>query len=386
MKEATNLSIIRHFKDLSDPRILKKTDHELIDIVVIAICAVICGADKWTQVEAFGRARYDWLKSFLGLRNGIPSHDTFGRLFAIISPVKFQDCFKAWIEEVFTTTSGEIIAVDGKTLRRSFNKQDNKAALHMVHAWATANSILLGQQATEAKSNEITAIPQLLELLALKGCIVTIDAMGCQIKIAKTIREYEGDYVLAVKGNQGELYESIQDTFRLAQTKAFAKMDYDNHQTIDGGHGRVETRTCHVLSATHLYPRQVKWMDLQSIILLESEVVNKNTGECSKESRYYISSLKPDASRIAHAIRQHWAVENNLHWCLDVTFREDECRSRIGDSAENFSLLRRIALMLLRNEKTFKGGLQTKRLQAGWNNDYLLKVIRRQLSLPDVDN
>jgi predicted transposase YbfD/YdcC len=375
MKEISRLSIIRHFEGLSDPRILKKTDHRLIDIVVIAICAVICGADKWTQVEAFGNARHEWLKQFLELPNGIPSHDTFGRVFAVISPNKFQDCFRSWIQEVFSVTSGEIIAVDGKTLRRSFSKRDNKAALHMVHAWATANGVLLGQQATEAKSNEITAIPQLLEMLALKGCIVTIDAMGCQSKIAKTIIDSDGDYVLAVKGNQGKLYEELQDAFQLAKSADFKEMEYDWNQSIDGGHGRVETRTCHVLSAKHLYPKQAKWKNLRSIILLENEFVNKNTGECTKEYRYYISSLVIDAALISKAIRQHWAVENNLHWCLDVIFREDECRSRIGDSAENFSLLRRIALMLLRNEKSFKGGLQTKRLQAGWNNDYLLKVL-----------
>lgn len=377
MEDITKLSVIRHFEDLSDPRILKKTDHKLIDIIVIAICAVICGADKWTQIETFGNTRYEWLKTFLELSNGIPSHDTFGRIFAIMSPVKFQNCFRSWIEDVFSLTSGEVVAIDGKTLRRSFSKKDNKSALHMVHAWATANGVLLGQQATEEKSNEITAIPQLLETLTLKGCIVTIDAMGCQKKIAKTIIESEADYVLAVKGNQGELYETIQDAFLLAQDKSFKNMQYDHYQSVDGGHGRVETRTCHVLSAKCLYPEQSQWNNLQSVVLLESEVVQKNTGECTKESRYYISSLQIDAAVIANAIRQHWAVENNLHWCLDVTFREDECRSRAGDSAENFSLLRKIALMLLRKEKTFKGGLQTKRLQAGWDNNYLLKVLQQ---------
>lgn len=370
------VSIIKCFSGLSDPRIVKKTDHKLIDVIVIAICAVICGADKWTQIEEYGQSNHKWFKKFLELPNGIPSHDTFGRIFSIISAEKFQKCFHAWIQEVFQVTQGQVIAIDGKSLRRSFDRKSNKAAVHMVHAWATANGVLLGQQKTQDKSNEITAIPELLEIISVKGCVVTTDAMGCQKKIANKIHSQGGDYLLAVKDNQKDLRKSIETTFVLALASDFKSMAYDKHESMDAGHGRTEKRTCYVLPKIYMQQSKlIKWDGLQSLAMVVNEVINKISGEIEVESRYYISSLKTDAKKILDSVRSHWSVENNLHWCLDVGFREDECRSRIGDSAENFSLLRRIALMLLKKEHTLKGGIQTRRLKAGWDKNYLLKVL-----------
>ena len=356
------ISIIKYFGDITDPRILKKTDHKLIDIIVIAICAVVCGADKWTQIEEYGQSNFSWIKRFLELPNGIPSHDTFGRVFSLISPVVFQKCFQNWIHSVFKITGGQVIAIDGKTLRRSFDKKNNKAAIHIIHAWATANGVLLGQQKTQDKSNEITAIPKLLEIISIKGCIVTIDAMGCQKKIAEKIYAQEGDYLLSVKDNQKNLKEAIALTFNKAIENEFKNMVYDSYKTTDADHGRVEIRQCYVLPHMYLGKFELKWKGLQSLAFIKSQTTDKATGTVKTEIRYYISSLRMEAKKILESVRQHWAVENNLHWCLDVGFREDECRSRIGDSTENFSIIRKIALMLLKKEYSLKGGIQTKRL------------------------
>jgi predicted transposase YbfD/YdcC len=374
--EKNAISIQKNFASLEDPRIILKSSHKLIDVIVIAICAVICGADTWTQIEEFGKTKIDWFKGFLELPNGIPSHDTFGRIFSLISAKLFQACFQKWIQEVFEITEGQVIPIDGKTVRRSHNKRANKLAIHMVHAWAATNGILLGQLKTEEKSNEITAIPELLNILEIKGCIVTIDAMGCQREIAEEIIEKEADYILAVKGNQEKLEEAIQNTFQEAIENNFDDMKYSNSQTIDKKHGRTEVRTCYVLPILYLFGAKgfkKKWKGLKSIILIISErTIN---GKTTIEKRCYISSLKSSAKKISSAIRQHWLVENSLHWSLDVTFREDQCRVRIGEAAENFSLLRKIALMCLKNETSLKGGIQTKRLRAGWDLKYLLKVL-----------
>lgn len=367
------ISIAKHFEPLKDPRMLLKTDHQLIDIIVISICAVIAGADKWTQIEEFAQTHEEWFKKFLELPNGVPSHDTIGRVFSILSAKQFQLCFQKWIKSVFTATEGQVIAIDGKTLRRSHDRRSNKSALHLIHAWSATNSLLLGQVKTKEKSNEITAIPELLEILQLKGCIVTIDAMGCQKKIAEDIHNRGADYVLAVKENQGQLKEALEKTFTKAREISFEAMVYSQHQSVEKDHGRLETRQCYVLPLMYLHEFKIKWKGLQSLIMIESECISQ--GKQTNELRYYISSLKPNAAQIASVVRQHWTVENSLHWCLDVAFREDESRVRIGDAPENFSMLRKIALVYLKRETTLKKGIPTKRLKAGWDLNYLLKVI-----------
>ena len=372
----TLLTIQKHFEALKDPRITKKTSHKLIDIIVIAICAVICGADGWVQVEAFAKSKRKWFKGFLELPHGIPSHNTFGRVFSLISSKLFQTCFQQWINEVFEITDGQVIPIDGKTAKGSHHKRHDQKAIHMVHAWAAQNGVLLGQVKTKEKSNEITAIPELLKILEIKGCIITIDAMGCQRDIAEEIVEKEADYILAVKGNQENLEEAIKNTFDEAMKNDFEGVKYSTNKSTDKNHGRIEVRTCYVLPILYLLGASAfkkKWKKLRSIILVISErTVNDQT---TVEHRFYISSLKENAKKISDAIRQHWSVENSLHWSLDVTFKEDQCRVRIREAAENFSLLRKIALMYLKNETSFKGGIQTKRLRAGWDSQYLLNVL-----------
>jgi predicted transposase YbfD/YdcC len=295
------ISIIRYFEPLEDPRILLKTAHKLIDIIVIAICAVISGADKWTQVEAFGHAREEWFKQFLALPHGIPSHDTFGRVFSRIQAKQFLACFQQWIQAVFEISEGQVVAIDGKTLRRSYDKPSKKAALHMIHAWASANGVLLGQLKTQEKSNEITAIPELLAMLKLKGCIVTLDAMGCQKKIAEQIHQQQADYVLAVKENQGQLKTALANLFASSRQRQFEAMVYSQYETVEKAHGQIEKRTCYVLPLMYLHAFKLKWKGLQSLVLVESE---KDNGQVNTiEQRYYISSLKMDAMRMAQVVR-----------------------------------------------------------------------------------
>ena len=364
-----------YFSKIKDKRQTNKISHKLIDIIIITICAVICGADGWEDIEIFGKSKFKWLRLFLKLENGIPSADTFARVFSFIKPKEFEKCFLSWINSAVGTINKDIVSIDGKTLRRSFDKRENKSALHMVHAWAASNGVLLGQQKTEAKSNEITAIPKLLEIISIKGCIVTIDAMGCQKKIAEKIYSQGGDYLLATKGNQKELKEAMEITFKQALEKGFANMVYDKHAAVDAGHGRVEKRECYVLPEMYLCKLKIKWKGFKSLVLVKRTIIDKATSQEKTDSHYYLSSLEMNAEKILDTVRQHWSVENNLHWCLDVGFREDECRSRIGESTENFALLRRIALMLLKKDKTLKGGIQTKRLKAGWDKKYLLRVL-----------
>src|SRR5512147_468842 len=366
-----------HFDSLPDPREAGLIEHKLLDIITIAICAVICGADSWVEIEEFGKARYEWLMGFLELPNGIPSHDTFGRVLARLSAVAFQRCFASWIQTVFTVTQGQVIAVDGKTLRRSYDRGSDKAAIHMVSAWASANRLVLGQVKTDDKSNEITAIPDLLKLLDVKGCIVTIDAMGCQRAIAAQIIAQEGDYVLALKGNQGGLYEEVRTFFDAAQARQFNGIPHRYHQTVDGDHGRVEVRRYWTVDEFEWLADRSKWKGLSLIGMVEAE---RHLGtEVSVERRYYIASLANDAVRFGHAVRSHWSIENPLHWSLDVTFNEDACRVRQGEAAENLAVLRHIALSLLRQEKTAKVGLKAKRFKAALEIDYLHKVLNTQM-------
>lgn len=375
MSQELVVAIEEHFSSLPDPRRETANQrHKFIDILVIAICGAICGADGWVAIETFGKAKEQWFRSFLELPNGIPSHDTFTDVFAKLSPKKFESCFISWVESISELFTGEIVNVDGKTLRRSHDKSCGKKTIHMVSAWAAKNSLVLGQIKTDEKSNEITAIPELLKSLELKGCLVTIAAQGCQKKIAEVIVEQEADYLLAVKDNQPTLHQAIQNYFGEANDANFEGYNIDYAQTINKGHGRLEQRRCWVgYDALPYIDNSQDWKKLETIVMVESE--RTVDGETTIEHRYYISSSDNSASELLNASRKHWGIENSLHWRLDIVFREDESRIRKGYGAENFTILRHIALNLLKKEETAKIGIQNKRLKAGWDNYYLEKVL-----------
>lgn len=365
-----------HFASLEDPRVERTRQHELLDIIVIAICAVICSADTWVDVEAWGNAKLDWLRKYLRLPNGIPSHDTFGDVFGRLKPEQFETSFLSWVQAVMGATGGKIVAVDGKTLRRSHDRRLGQGAIHLVSAWATANHLMLGQVKVDDKSNEITAIPALLEMLELAGCIVTIDALGTQTEIAQTIVDQGADYVLALKENQGHLYEDVVATFDEAEQRQFEHVPHTYAKSTHKGHGRIEIRECWVIERFDYLEALrdwAKWAGLHSLIMIRAE--RRIGDQVSVERRYHISSLAGQAQHLLPIIRGHWSIENELHWCLDVAFREDDSRVRKGDGAQNFSLLRRLALNLLKRETTAKIGLKAKRLKAAWDNDYLLRVL-----------
>jgi predicted transposase YbfD/YdcC len=369
------ISLIVSFQGLPDPRVEGRCDHKLIDIIVIAVCAVIAGAETWVDVEQFGQARKDWLGTFLKLPAGIPSHDTFGRVFAALDADAFQVSFMRWVEGVFRVSKGQVIAIDGKTVRRSHDRTIGKDAIHMVNAWATQNGIALGQWKTDAKSNEITAIPLLLRQLNVAGCIVTLDAMGAQTRIAQAIREEKADYVLRVKANQGKLHQDIEDWFAYADQVQFADMAHSYAETVNKGHGRIEIRRCWAISdplAFEYIRNYDGWTDLQTIVRIQRE--RRLRDKTEQETAYYISSLPNDAEQLLMATRYHWAVENSLHWVLDVIFREDDARIRVGHAAQNMAILRQLALNILKKD-TSKGSLRTKRYKSTLDISFLEKLL-----------
>lgn len=374
MEKTAGNSIIEHFSSLSDPRILLKTRHNLIDIVVITICAVIAGADDWVDISNYARLKEDWLKTFLELPGGIPSHDTFGRVMSLIEPDEFGKCLGSWIREVIPASSGGVIAIDGKTARRSHDRANGKSAIHMVSAWSVHNHLILGQVKTEDKSNEITAIPELLKVIDVEGCTVTIDAMGCQKEIAKQIVAQRGDYVLSLKGNQGNLHKDVELLFEKAKEDNYKDLPHDTHTTVDGGHGRVETRRHTTIGDVDWFEEKSKWPKLTTLGMIESE---RDMGDkITQETRYFISSLPNDAKCFAEAARAHWGIENGLHWCLDVAFREDDNRARKGHGPTNLAILNRFALSLIKHDKSRKVGVKVCRKCAGWDNAYLLHLLR----------
>ncbi len=360
-----------HFQTITDPRIERCRRHELIDILFLAICAVLCGAEGWEEIEDFGHARLTWLKRFFTFENDIPTHDTIARVLSRLEPDALQSSFISWINAACELSNGEVIAIDGKTVRRSFKKGDRKSAIHMVSAWANENNLILGQQKVNSKSNEITAIPALLELLDLKDCIITIDAMGCQTAIAEIIISKGADYVLALKGNQGALSDEVKHLF---EQQTLPALKQDQHQDVDTGHGRNELRICRQLAIDKKWlPESQRWPKLTTIIEISAtrEIGDNKT----TEKRYYISSLLLNAQQANSAVRQHWSIENKLHWVLDVIFREDESRIRRGNGAEVMSTLRRITLNLLKNNTTKKAGLKRKRKMAALDEDFLSTLI-----------
>lgn len=376
MDERIATGIQEHFGELKDPRIDRTKRHKLLDIVAIAICATIAGADNWEDIAEFGKARVDWFKTFLELPNGIPSHDTFNRVFARLDPEQFQACFIDWVRAVSVLSDAQVIAIDGKVLRRSHDKGMGKAAIDMVSAWATANRLVLGQVKVDEKSNEMTAIPQLLEALAIEGCTVTIDALGCQTEIAKKIIERGADYVLALKENQGNLYEDVVRLFEDLQDSQYRAYPFDYTKTVNKGHGRIEIRECWTISdpAVLQYLRgSSHWKNLATVSCIRAE---RRIGEtCTVENRFHIASCR-GAKRLLKAVRAHWGIENQLHWVLGLAFDEDRCRVRKDHGPENFAILRHIAVNLLKQENTSKRSIKGKRLLAAWKQDYLLKVLQ----------
>jgi len=369
-------AIEKHFGEITDPRVDRTKEHKLVDIIAIALCAVICGAENWVDIELYGNSKLAWLTTFLELPHGIPSHDTFGRVFRRIDAQEFQKVFFEWVVAVNDLIQGQIVNIDGKCLRGSDDKGLGKRAIYMVSAWASENELVLGQRKVDEKSNEITAIPELLKMLSISGCIVTIDAMGTQTEIAHTIVDAQAGYALSVKENQGNLFEDIAYLFTVDQDQNFKYASLDYAKTANSGHGRIDIRECWSTSNPE-YLKLIRnienWAGLQSIaMIISTRIIGE---EQTRYVRYYITTLPSDAERILHVVRRHWAIENELHWVLDVAMDEDHNRVHKDQAPENLAVLRHMALNLLKQEKTAKGGVHAKQLQAAWNNDYLCKIL-----------
>jgi predicted transposase YbfD/YdcC len=364
-------SIRHHFRQLEDPRVERSRVHSLHDILLIALCALLCGAEGFVDMADFGQAQREWLSRLLELPNGIPSHDTFGRVFAALDPQQFAEAFTLWTQGLRQTLAGEIVAVDGKTLRRSGGS--GQSPVHLVSAWAVGNRLVLGQLRTAEKSNEITAVPELLRRLELAGCIVTLDALGCQKTIAREIHEADADYVLALKANHGVLHAEIASFLDDALAHPEHLPQASRHQSVEKDHGRIETRRYLCTGQLDWLADRGKWTALRSVAVVEAE--RQIGDQTTRERRYYLSSLVPDAPELARAIRGHWGIENSLHWVLDVALREDDCRVRTGHAAANLATLRHLALNLLRQDTTKKRGVRGKQKIAGWDHRYLLKLL-----------
>ncbi len=375
MSTPSHQSITEHFATLADPRIGHAKRHLLLDILVIAICAILCGADSWVEIELWGRANRKWLETFLALPNGIPSHDTFGRVFARLDPKQFERCFLEWVRAVSKLTQRQVVAIDGKKLRRSHDRTCGQKAITMVSAWATANQLVLGQVKVKPRSNERTALPELLRILELTGCIVTIDAMGSDPKVAAQIVAKGADYLLAIKENQGQLDEDLRDLFGGYLEANFDRVPHGYCKTVDK-HGRLEIRECWTVSdpdSLEFVRRRGNWPNLRTLVMVRAE--QQREGKRSVETRYFVTSVENNAKLLLRVVRRHWGIENGLHWVLDIDFREDESRVRKDNAPENFSVLRHIAINLLKQESTLKVGIKAKRMAAAWDRAYLLRLL-----------
>lgn len=369
MNNEIGVSIQEHFTSIPDPRMLLKTRHNLVSIVVMALCGVIAGADNWVEIEDFAKQRKSWFKTFLDLPNDIPSHDTFGRVFSLIDPTAFRQCFINWIKNALGSIASETIAIDGKTARRSHDHANGQKAIHVVSAWAVKHGLILGQVKTHEKSNEITAIPELLKQLDLKGATVTIDAMGCQRDIVEQISKQGGEYVICLKGNQGNLLKETALFFEGGMNTDGKKNPHSTYTSVDGDHGRIETRKYTITDDIDWFEDKSKWKKLRTFGKVDS---TREIGEkISQETRYFISSLPMNAELFSQQARGHWAVENSLHWCLDIAFGEDNCRIRKGNAPENLAILRRFSLCLIKKDTARKTGVKASRKRAGWSTSYL---------------
>jgi len=367
------VAILTKFEKLTDPRVDRTKRHLLLDMVAITLCGAICGADSWVDVEKFGVAKQDWFARFLRLPNGIPSHDTFGRVFARLDTEQFLRCVQNWLRSLHLSLKEQGVAIDGKTLRGSFDAASGKSALHVVSAWASGLRLSLGQVAVDGKSNEITAVPKLLELLELTGAVVTLDAMHCQKETLKAIRAKGADYLVAVKDNQPKLFALLHKLFLGYGEQDYKVCGLRCQRTVERNRGRDETRICYAAPAPAALREHSEWFDVQSVIMVYRECVRK--GKESNEVAYYLSSLPPKVQRIARYVRGHWGIENTLHWTLDVIFSEDKSRIRTGNAPEIASIFRKLALMVLQRDTSSKGSLRGKRLQAGWNEDFLGRIL-----------